>query len=79
MAYIRPYTQADADRFNQQNLCGRNNWKRGRIIEVTGRDCQNFIIPRYDEIFTATLRIEGPRNNLLWLDGVLYLRDPSSF
>lgn len=79
MACLRPYTKAEAELFNQQNLCGHSNWKRGRVIEITNLNCENFLIPKYDETSRAAVKIEGPRNNMLWLDGVLYLLDPSGF
>lgn len=67
MTYIRPYLQNLANKFNSDNLCGHQNWKHGRIIEVTGQTCKDFQVPGYDQIIYSIYKTEGPRDNILYI------------
>lgn len=78
MVYIRPYLQSLANKFNQENLCGHQNWKHGRIIEVTGLDCNGFKIPNYNQILYSIYKTEGPRKNILYIGTSSEANDGSS-
>jgi hypothetical protein len=67
MQYIRPYTKTMAANFNETKLCGMNNWKHGRMTEVTGQSCLGFNTLNYDQILYSAYKVEGPKNNLLWI------------
>lgn len=67
MSYLRPYTNELAAEYNGVKLCGRENWKRGRRIEVTGSHCDGFDVPAAEQRLYSTYAVEGPRNNILWI------------
>lgn len=67
MAYLRPYTNDLAAKFNQKNLCEVHNWKRGRIIEVTGHACEGLEEIAHDQKIFSIFKAEGPKNNILYL------------
>lgn len=67
MSYLRPYVQGMADQFNAKSLCGVTRWKHGRVIEVTGKSCSGFEVPGYDQMLYSAIKLEGPKNNLMWL------------
>lgn len=67
MSYLRPYTRELANQYNEKQLCGHQNWKQGRRIEVGGKDCEGFVIPKIEQKLYSIYKTEGPKNNILYI------------